>query len=148
MDLIFRKVDETNPKDILAFDELMDDITERAFDDQLLIEKIGAFNRREDAYLLVAEDRESGRLVGSLMGVMFSDFCGLCAPVMVIENVVTHHDFRRKGVARAMMNEIEEWGRARGVRYATLCSAMTRTEAHRMYAALGYGEVKGYKKYL
>lgn len=148
MELIFRKVNEDNPEDIRLFDELMDDISERAMDDAVLIERIRAFNRRDDAYLMVAEDKESGKLVGSLMGVMFSDFCGLCAPVMVIENVVTHHEFRRRGIARAMMNEIEEWGRARGVRYATLCSAMTRTEAHSMYSALGYQDVRGFKKYL
>ena len=49
---------------------------------------------------------------------------------------------------RAMMDEIEAWGREKGVRYAVLCSAMTRKEAHQMYEKLGYGEVKGYKKYL
>ena len=148
MRIVFRKVDETSDKDIAQFNELMDDISEHAFDNELLIRRIREINAREDQYLLVAEDEERGKICGSLIGVVFNDFCGLCAPVMVIENVVTHHDYRRMGVARAMMNEIEEWGRTRGVRYATLCSAMTRKDAHQMYEALGYGEVKGYKKYL
>lgn len=148
MKLVFRKVDVNHPEDIRQFDELMDDISERAYDDHTLIERITEFNSREDAYLMVAEDAENGKLVGSLIGVIFSDFCGLCAPVMVIENVVTHHAYRRKGVARAMMHEMEEWGKAHGVRYVTLCSALNRTEAHQMYADLGYQEVRGFKKYL
>ena len=148
MRIIFRKVDETSDKDIAQFNELMDDISEHAFDDELLIRRIGEMNARDDQYLMAAVDEERGKICGSLIGVVFNDFCGLCAPVMVIENVVTHHDYRRMGVARAMMSEIEAWGRERGVRYATLCSSMTRSEAHQMYAALGYGELKGFKKYL
>ena len=148
MNLIFRPVDENSERDIQQFNELMDDISGHAYDNDLLIRRIRETNARDDQYLLVAEDKDAGKICGSLIGVVFNDFCGLCAPVMVIENVVTHHEYRRMGVARAMMNEIEEWGRARGVRYATLCSAMTRTEAHKMYEALGYGDVKGFKKYL
>ncbi len=148
MNLIFRKVNPASARDIDQFNELMDDISEHAFDRERLIALIEEINGRDDQYLLVAEDTDAGKICGSLIGVAFSDFCGLCAPVMVIENVVTHHDYRRMGVARAMMDEIEAWGRARGVRYATLCSAMKRTGAHRMYKALGYEEVMGFKKYL
>ena len=148
MKLIFRKVDETSEKDIFQFNELMDDISEHAFDNDLLIQRIHETNARADQYLMVAEDAEQGKICGSVIGIVFNDFCGLCAPVMVIENVVTHHDYRRMGVARAMMEEIENWGRTKGVRYAVLCSAMTRKEAHQMYENLGYGEVKGFKKYL
>ena len=148
MNLIFRKVDETNEKDIAQFNELMDDISEHAFDNELLIRRIRETNARDDQYLCVVEDEEKGKICGSVIGIIFNDFCGLCAPVMVIENVVTHHEYRRMGVARAMMDEIEAWGRERGVRYAVLCSAMKRKEAHQMYENLGYEEVKGYKKYL
>ncbi len=148
MNLIFRKVDETSARDIGQFNELMDDISEHAYDNYLLIRRIRETNAREDQYLMVAEDAEKGKICGSVIGIVFNDFCGLCAPVMVIENVVTHHEYRRMGVARAMMDEIEAWGREKGVRYAVLCSAMTRKEAHQMYEKLGYGEVKGYKKYL
>jgi len=148
MNLIFRKVDETSARDIDQFNELMDDISEHAFDNDLLVQRIRETNARDDQYLMAAEDAEKGKICGSVIGVVFNDFCGLCAPVMVIENVVTHHEYRRMGVARAMMDEIEAWGREKGVRYAVLCSAMTRKEAHQMYEKLGYGEVKGYKKYL
>lgn len=146
--LIFRKVNENNPEDIRQFDELMDDISERADDDEVLIRRIRETNAREDQLLMVAEDEETGRICGSLIGVVFNDFCGQCAPIMVVENVVTHHDYRRKGVARALLSEIEAWGREKGVRYAMLCSGMNRTEAHCMYERAGYEAVKGFKKYL
>ena len=86
--------------------------------------------------------------MGSLLGVCFGDFCEACNPVMVIENVVTRNDCRNQGVARAMFAEIEAWGRTQHAAYAILCSANHRPEAHQFYKAIGYDEIKGFKKYL
>ncbi len=148
MNLIFRKMDPDSAQDIAQFNELMDDLTSRAHDQARLIEQIRRMNRREDAYLMVAEDAETGRLCGTTMGITFDDFCDDCRPVMVIENVVTHHDFQHRGVGRSMFAEIEKWGRSQGVNYAILCSSMNRTAAHSFYDAMGYHEVKGFKKFL
>ena len=148
MNLIFRKLDENNPKDVLEFCELMDDLTSRANDQALLMEKIRKVNANEDAYMLVAEDADTGRLCGSLLGITFGDFCDTCRPIMVIENVVTHHDYRRRGVGKRMFEEIEAWARSRGVYYIILCSSLNREDAHRFYYSIGYDDVKGFKKYL
>lgn len=148
MNLIFRKMDPDSAQDIAQFNELMDDLTSRAHDQERLIEQIRRMNRRGDAYLMVAEDAETGRLAGTAMAVTFDDFCDDCLPVLVIENVVTHHDFQHRGVGRMMFSEIERWGRAQGVNYAILCSSMHRSAAHKFYEAVGYHEVKGFKKFL
>lgn len=148
MNLIFRKLNPDNERDIAQFNELMDDLTTHAADQEKLLGCIRRMNAREDAYLLVAEDAESGRLCASAMAITFDDFCDDCRPVMVVENVVTHHEYQQRGVGRQVFAEIEEWGRTRGANYAILCSAMHRTAAHKFYDALGYHEVKGFKKYL
>ena len=105
-------------------------------------------NRNPDAVLLVAEDTDTGALCGSLFGLAFEDICGTCQPILMIENVVTDIRHRRLGVGRMMFEWIESWGRERECHYCILVSGMQRTEAHRFYDAIGYNEVKGFKKYL
>ena len=148
MDLIFRTVDPDCPADREGFNLLMDDLTRRAQDQDLMARNIAEANANPDKYLMVAEDTATETLVGSLLGICFGDFCEACDPVMVIENVVTRSDQRGKGVARAMFAEIEAWGKGKHAAYAILCSANHRYEAHKFYKAIGYDEVKGFKKYL
>ena len=148
MNLIFRKIDETNAKDIDQFNELMDDLTEHAKNRTLLIDNIRKMNNREDAYLMVAEDTDAGKLCGSVLAIVFDDFCDDCKPLMLIENVVTHHDYQHKGVGKRMFEEMEAWGSAHNVNYASLCSSLSREGAHKFYHAIGYKEVKGFKKFL
>ena len=148
MDLIFRKLDENNPSDVRQFCELMDDLTTRANDQTVLLEKIRKVNANEDAYMMVAEDAATGKLCGTLLAITFGDFCDTCRPIMIIENVVTHHDYQRMGIGRRMFEEIEAWGKQKDVCYAILCSSMSREGAHRFYHSIGYDEVKGFKKYL
>ncbi len=148
MDLIFRTPDPNRASDVEGFNLLMDDLTRRAKDQALMRRNIAEANGNPDKYLMVAEDAATGVLVGSLLGICFGDFCEDCDPVMVIENVVTRRDYRGKGVARAMFAEIEAWGRSKHAAYAILCSANHRHEAHQFYKAIGYDEVKGFKKYL
>ena len=146
MKLIFRKVD--TEKDIEKFDALMDDLSERANDDEKLKKLIEKNNRRDEVYLMVAEDKDSGNLVGSLIGILFDDYCGDCRKILVIENVVTSKAYRRQGVARKMFEHIENWGRENDAHYVILGSAMHRHEAHKFYEAIGYEEIKGFKKYI
>lgn len=148
MELIFRTVDPSCPSDIEGFNLLMDDLTHRAHDQELLRRNIAEANANPAKYLMVAEDAATGVLAGSLLAICFGDFCEACDPVMVIENVVTRQDFRGQGVARSMFEEIEAWGRSKHAAYAILCSANHRYEAHKFYKAIGYDEVKGFKKYL
>ena len=148
MSLIFRTVDEQHPVDLEQFNVLMDNLTNRAYDQTLLQSRIREANHNPDKYLLVAEDEDTHTLCGSVLGICFGDFCEGCDGVMVIENVVTHPDYRGKGVASAMLEHIEDWGREKRAVYAILCSANHRLEAHKLYEKVGYSNVKGYKKYL
>ena len=47
-----------------------------------------------------------------------------------------------------MFEFIENWGREKECHYCILVSGMNRTGAHKFYDAIGYSEVKGFKKYL
>ena len=148
MELIFRKLDENNEHDVEQFCCLMDDLTSRAADRELLIKKIKKINANEDAYMMVAEDAQSGKLLGSVLGLTFGDFCESCRPIMIIENVVVHHDYQGQGIGRRMFAHMEAWAKERDVCYITLCSSLSREGAHKFYHAIGYENVKGFKKYL
>lgn len=148
MNLIFRKLDENSQNDIAQFNELMADLLAPAQDISLLRENIRKANSYENYYLMAVEDADNHKLCATMLAVAIDDFCGTCAPIMLVENVVTHHDYQQKGVGRRMFEEMEAWGRSKGVNYALLCSDMERKGAHEFYRAIGCKEVKGFKRYL
>ena len=94
-------------------------------------------------------DKETGAICGSLLGVVFEDICDSCRPILLVENVAVLESYQGRGVGRQMFQEIERWGKEQwDCHYEILVSGMNRTGAHKFYAALGFEEVKGFKKYL
>lgn len=145
MELICRKAETA---DIPKLNPLLAQLSGRLADPEVMAAKMKKIAKNEDAFLLVAEDKDTGDLLGSLFGLCFEDVCGDCRPILMIENVVTDDKVRRTGVGRKMFACIENWAREKACHYVILVSAMHRLEAHRFYEAIGYGEVKGFKKYL
>lgn len=145
MKLILRK---TVAEDQEALDAVMQVISDGAVKDRKkaaeLIEKVG---RDPQKYLLAAVDSETGTLCGTLLGVVFEDICGDCRPILLIENVAVLPEYQGKGVGKAMFREIERWGREMDCHYEMLVSGNQRKGAHKFYEALGFDEVKGFKKY-
>lgn len=148
MELKFRKLDETKESELLELNELMGLLIEKACSLDKMAEIVRKYNAREDAYLMVAEDVGTGRICGSLLAIVFDDYCGECKPLMIVENVVTHCDYQGQGVGKKMFEAIGEWGKNKNVNYGLLCSDMEREGAHEFYRAIGCKEVKGFKKYL
>ena len=85
MELIFRAVDPNCTTALDGFNRLMDDLTHRAHDQDLLRRNIMEANGNPDKYLMTAEDVESGELAGSLLGICFGDFCEACDPVIAAD---------------------------------------------------------------
>lgn len=148
MELIFRKLDETNKKELLELNELMGQLAEKVNDLEKLKQIVEKYNRREDAFLMVVEDKDNSRICGSMLAMLFDDYCGECKALMVIENVIIHQDYQGKGIGKKMFETIEAWGKRRNVNYGLLVSDMEREGAHNFYRAIGCEEVKGFKKYL
>lgn len=146
MDLLLRKI---TAQDQEALDAVMQVISDGGVKDKKraakLIKKVESDPQK---YLLAAVDRETGTLCGTLLGVVFEDICGDCQPILLVENVAVLPEYQGKGVGRAMFREIERWGREMDCHYEMLVSGNQRTGAHKFYAALGFDEVKGFKKYL
>jgi ribosomal protein S18 acetylase RimI-like enzyme len=59
-------------------------------------------------------------------------------PFAVIENVVTHPDYRRKGLGEKVMLEAIQTAKNAGCYKVMLLSTVTRKDAHRLYEKLGF----------
>ena len=146
MELILRKAEE---KDLDGLDQVMLVISDKAGDRATVKELLQKISGDPQKYLLVAEDKETGAICGSLLGVVFEDICDSCRPILLVENVAVLESYQGRGVGRQMFQEIERWGKEQwNCHYEILVSGMNRTGAHKFYHALGFSEVKGFKKYL
>ena len=146
MELKLRKAQE---KDLDGLDQVMLVISDAAGERETVKRLLKKIDADPQKYLLVAEDLETGTICGSLFGVVFEDICDSCRPILLGENVAVLESFQGKGVGRAMFQEIERWAKEEwDCHYEILASGLNRTGAHKFYAALGFDEVKGFKKYL
>ena len=75
---------------------------------QNMLEK---FAQDENMYLLVAE--EEGKVVSSVQMAIIEGLTHNVRPFAVIENVVTHADYRNRGFASALLEKASEIAKAR-----------------------------------
>lgn len=145
MKLILR---EAAPADAAQVDQVMLVISDKSADLTRMASQIEKLANDPQKYLLVAEDPETHTICGSLLGVVFEDICQDGRPILLVENVAVLESYQGKGVGRQLFEEIERWGKEMDCHYEILVSGMDRTGAHKFYNALGFMEVKGFKKYL
>lgn len=69
------------------------------------------FAQDENMYLLVAE--EEGKVVSSVQMAIIEGLTHNVRPFAVIENVVTHADYRNRGYASALLEKASEIARVR-----------------------------------
>lgn len=80
-------------------------------------------------------------LDGRVAGVATAkEFPGLhvSTPVVWLTVLVVDEQVRGRGVGRRLVEEAEQWARARGAPRMSLTSAVHRKEAHEFYVRLGY----------
>jgi ribosomal protein S18 acetylase RimI-like enzyme len=87
--------------------------------------------------LLMARDRSTGGIVGSLTLALFRIPTGLRA---WIEDVVVAESGRRRGVGEALTREAIRKAEAAGARTVDLTSRPSREAANRLYLRLGFEE--------
>ena len=94
--------------------------------------------------LLVARD-DTGRIIGTAQAAWESRPNGRHRAE--VQKVLVFPRHRRKGIARALMEEVETRAKARGVRLLFLDTSVGRGGAEALYGALGYtciGGIPGY----
>jgi GNAT superfamily N-acetyltransferase len=93
--------------------------------------------------------RLDGRCVGTATGVICHGLYGGFDSYLVVEDVVVEQESRRRGVATALLAELERLAREADCNQVILLTESSRQDAVGLYASAGYsGQWTGFKKKL
>lgn len=93
--------------------------------------------------------RVDGECVGTATGVVCHGLYGGFDSYLVIEDLVVDPRHRRIGVGSALVEELEQFARARDCRQMIVLSETSRTDAHGLYKSAGFADRwTGFKKRL
>jgi len=99
-------------------------------------EKISQFEKNPLYHILVSEI--DGRVVSSVTVVVTENLTRNMRPYAIIENVVTHADFRGKGYARILMEKASETAAALGCYKIMLLTGAKEESTLRFYENCGF----------
>jgi GNAT superfamily N-acetyltransferase len=80
----------------------------------------------------------SGERVVGLVACHFCKMLQYDKPVMRMTALVVHHEARRLGIGKRLMEHAEQLAADAGCGFVELTSAMRRAEAHAFYRGIGY----------
>lgn len=106
--MIIRKAKSTDAQDlkVLYFDYLTHFPPKEEQDMELWASLLSKFGNDENMYLLVAE--EDGKVISTVQMAIVETLTHNVRPYAVIENVVTHADYRNRGYASALLEKASE----------------------------------------
>lgn len=109
--MIIRKAKSTDANDlkILYFDYLTHFPPKEEQDMMMWQNLLDEFEKDEKMYLLVLE--EDGKVVSSIQMAIIKSLTHNVRPFAIIENVVTHVNYRNKGYASALLEKASEIAR-------------------------------------
>jgi GNAT superfamily N-acetyltransferase len=93
----------------------------------------------------------NGDVVGTASSMIFPNITYACAPTAIIEAVVVVHEFRRQGIATALLQHILADLGSVGCNKVQLLSHKRHSTdgGHRLYTSLGFEpEAEGFRLYL
>ena len=104
-------------------------------DRQILLDAL--HGRLEHAVILVAESMPGGERAGYVFATTKHDYFTRASHAHV-EVIAVEEGAERRGVARDLMDAIEQWAKRRGYRWVTLNVFDRNTRARALYDRLGY----------
>lgn len=140
--MIFLKVREAKGRDFEAIqhlylqlnpeDDWLVDSAKRTFDEII---------RSKNLHLLVAE--LENEILGSIYLNIIPNLSRNSRPYAVIENVITHKDFRKRGIGRALMQRAIELATGANCYKIMLLTGRDDESVHQFYRSFGFdGESK------
>ena len=136
--MIIRKAKNTDANDlkVLYFDYLTN-YPPREEQNMLLWEQLLAkFEMDENMYLMVVE--EAGKVVSTVQMAIIENLTHNVRPFAVIENVVTHKDYRNKGYASALLEKASEIAKERNCYKISLETGSNRESTLNFYRKNGF----------
>jgi len=112
-----------------------------------MTEALALLQQDPDHILLAA--RIDGACIGTATGVVCHGLYGGLDTYLVIEDVVVDPAHRRRGVATALLGELERFGRDRACKQMVLLTESCRHDASALYESAGFAaRWTGFKKKL
>lgn len=113
-----------------------------------MVKKFDKIMKDDNYHLLIA--KIEGKIVGTIFGVICDELYGECKPFLVMEDLIVKKEFRRAGVARALLLHIESIGREHDCSQIQFITESNRNDAISFYETMGYNAKLniGFKKKL
>lgn len=135
-------------EDLIGLKELYKDAFNSDTNYNKMVEVYSMIENNENHIVLCAMSHTT--VIGSVLGVICHELIGRCTPFLVIEDVAVLNAYRRMGVAKKLMLEMERHAKLNGCNMILFVSSEHRMGAHKLYESLGYAtdKVNGYRKRL
>lgn len=136
--MVIRKAKSTDADDlrVLYFEYLTRFPPREEQDMDLWRNLLDKFERDDNMHLLVIE--EEGKCVSSVQMAIIENLTHNVRPFAVIENVVTHIDYRNKGYASALLERASEIAKERGCYKVFLETGSNRESTLNFYKNNGF----------
>ena len=136
--MVIRKAKSTDADDlrVLYFEYLTRFPPREEQDMDLWRNLLDKFERDENMHLLVIE--EDGKCVSSVQMAIIENLTHNVRPFAVIENVVTHIDYRNRGYASALLEKASEIAKERGCYKVFLETGSNRESTLNFYKNNGF----------
>lgn len=109
------------------------------------------FNKlqKNDSHVILSAI-EDNKLVGSVMGIICEELYGDCKPFLVLENMIVDENYRKIGVGKALISELEIIANQKGCTQVIFVTERNRVDAVKFYESVGYSSQThlGFKKKL
>ncbi len=104
--------------------------------------------KNPDYIILCAEIEQ--KVVGTLMGIVCYELYGECKPFIVMENLVIDSNYRKKGIAKSLLTELEKIAKSKKCSQIQFITEKNRNDAISFYTAMGFNPSShiGFKKVL
>lgn len=79
-----------------------------------------------------------GKLIASCILVVVPNLTRNARPYALIENVVTHTDYRRQGIGKRLLQQVLQFAWSQDCYKVMLLSGVDRKEAHQFYEQVGF----------
>jgi len=133
--------------DLDAIGRLHEHFWGEASDAEAMAQTLSRLDADPDHVLLAA--RIDGACIGTATGVVCHGLYGGSDSYLVIEDVVVDPDYRRRGVATALLGELERAARDRSCNQMVLLTESCRDDAAALYESAGFAaRWTGFKKKL
>ena len=91
---------------------------------------------REVVFVAEIDGEVAGYIHGEVYRLLYWE------PMVNILGLAVSSDCRRQGVGKALMHQVEDWAREKGIKEIRLNSGGTRKEAHEFYRTIGFDDEK------